>query len=76
MIVEDQGGREGVAHVLRDGLGGGEPPVGLGEELDDERVALAELVLQVLESAQAAEPTVHHDGEARAQSLALLHTGE
>ena len=46
-----------------------EPPV----QLDDDGEALAELVLQVLRPAYAAELTVDHDGQAVAQGLAFFH---
>ena len=41
--------------------------------LGHQRVALAELGLEVLRTAQALELTVDHDGHARAQRVALLH---
>ena len=37
------------------------------------RVPVAVLVLEVLCAAQAVEPSVDHDGKARAQRLTLLH---
>ncbi len=41
--------------------------------LDDDCEALAELGLEVLRAAQTAELAVHHDRQAVAQRLALLH---
>ena len=42
--------------------------------LRDDRVTIAELVLQTLRAAQTLELAVDHDRHARAQRLALLHT--
>ena len=42
--------------------------------LRDDRVTVAELVLQTLRAAQTLELAVDHDRHARAQRLALLHT--
>ena len=42
-------------------------------ELHDDGESLAKLVLQVLRAAHAPELPVNHDGEAVAESLALLH---
>ena len=46
---------------------------GATRDLRDERVAVAELALEVLRTAEAAQLAVHHDCNPRAQSVTLLH---
>ena len=45
-----------------------------GAHFGDQRVALAELVLQVLSRSQTLELAVDHDGDPGAQSFTFLHT--
>ena len=75
VLVLDLAVGEAAGHVgLERGDAGAVEDGGVGaEQLDDDGEALAELVLQVLGAAEAAELALDHDGDPVAEGLALLH---
>lgn len=59
--------------LLHEGLEGLQLALLISPRFGQQGVATAKLALQVLGAAQALELPVHHDGQPRAQRLALLH---
>ena len=77
MLVLELGARERRAHELHQGaclgLDGALLLVAADAQLDDERVTLAELSLDMLVAAETLEPAIDHHRHPRTQRLALLH---
>ena len=77
MLVAQLAGGERRAYELHEGaclgLDGTLLLTAAGAQLDDERVTLAELALDVLAATETLEPAVDHHRQPRTQRLALLH---
>ena len=77
MLVLEMGARERRAHEMHQGaclgLDGALLLAAADAQLDDERVTLAELGLEMLVAAEILEPAIDHHRHPRTQRLALLH---
>jgi len=77
MLVAQLAGGERRAYELHEGaclgLDGTLLLTAAGAQLDDERVTLAELALDVLAATETLEPAVDHHRQPRTQRLTLLH---